>query len=104
MEADTIARVLLGAAAAATGNTTDDSHGDGGHGDDCYCIPHLSHGSDFEQKFSLGCQWLAFVISIAILIFYAWHSWVATTGWEEVYVCVIECKFKITVTSSGCGW
>lgn len=99
MEADTISRVLLGAAAAATGNGTYD----GGYPDDCFCIPHLSHGSDFEKKFSIGCQWLAFVLSVLILIFYAWHSWVATTGWEEVYVCIIECRFTLSTRTSPCA-
>jgi hypothetical protein len=94
MEADTIARVLLGAAAAgATGLNGTDSKGAYGYKEDCFCIPYLNHGTEFEQKFSLGCQWLAFVLSVALLIFYAWHSWVATTGWEEVYVCIIECRF-----------
>ena len=90
MEVDTVARALLGAAAAATGNGT---HGDdGAHADDCFCIAHINHGTDFEQKFSVGCQWTAFVVSIGILAFYAWHSWKYTCGWEEVYVCIIECK------------
>jgi hypothetical protein len=85
MEADSIARTLLGAAAG---------NGTGGYDDLCFCAPYLSHGTAFEHKFSVGCQWFAFVFSILILVFYAWHSWKYTCGWEEVYVCVIECELR----------
>ena len=93
MDADTIARTLLGAAGAA-GNATDDYHAD-----TCFCVPYLSHGSDFEHKFAVACQWFAFVVSILILAFYAWHSWKYTCGWEEVYVCCIECESRASCRS-----
>nr|AHH02139.1 CnChR2 [synthetic construct] len=54
-------------------------------------LPWLySHGSDAEHQGALAMQWMAFALCIICLVFYAYHSWKATTGWEEVYVCVVE--------------
>jgi hypothetical protein len=38
----------------------------------------------------MACSWSAFALSIILLLFYAYHSWKATVGWEEVYVCIVE--------------
>ncbi|KXZ47652.1 hypothetical protein GPECTOR_34g811 [Gonium pectorale] len=35
-------------------------------------------------------QWFAFGVSVAILLFYAYEAYIATCGWEEVYVCCVE--------------
>lgn len=55
-----------------------------------------SHGTDGELLGSRVCQWFAFSLCIVILVFYAYHSWKATTGWEEVYVCIVE-LVKVTI-------
>ena len=49
-----------------------------------------SHGPDYEFVGVRAIQWIAFAVSISILVFYAWHTWKATCGWEEVYVCAVE--------------
>ncbi len=85
--ADTVLRNLLGAAAApkaAAGNGTDT------HAVECY--PHFSHGTEIEHSIALACQWFATVLCILSLAFYGWHSYKASMGWEEVYVCIIEGK------------
>lgn len=58
--------------------------------EDCYCLPDHSHGTDAEHTMSLVCQWCAFAFSVILLMFYAYHTWKATCGWEEVYVVTIE--------------
>lgn len=60
-------------------------------GNKCFCKPWLdSRGSDIEKKIANGLQWFAFALSVLMLIYYAWSTWKATCGWEEVYVCSIE--------------
>jgi len=49
-----------------------------------------SHGTDGARIAAVTCQWFAFATTILALCFYAYDTWKATTGWEEVYVCVIE--------------
>nr|AER58218.2 channelopsin 2 [Chlamydomonas raudensis] len=49
-----------------------------------------SHGSSGAKAASIAFQWLAFATAVIGLMFYAWDTWKATTGWEEVYVCTIE--------------
>jgi hypothetical protein len=87
-------RMLLGGAAPSggSGGGTQGVYTLNELGQECYCIEHISHGSKFEKTMMLVCCWATFAISVAILLFYALHSWKATCGWEEVYVCVIECK------------
>lgn len=63
-----------------------------GHvGEGVYCVPTKTfHGYKHEK---LGAQimlWMCFTVCIMCLLFYAYHSWKATTGWEEVYVCMVE--------------
>jgi hypothetical protein len=54
------------------------------------CFPHHAHGTELQHKIAIALQWTTVVIAISQLMFYGWHSFKATTGWEEVYVCVIE--------------
>nr|QCB66177.1 putative channel rhodopsin [Haematococcus lacustris] len=49
-----------------------------------------SHGTKGEKTGVLVCQWFAFCACIIILMIYAYHTWKATSGWEEVYVCCVE--------------
>ena len=82
--AESVMRALLGASGGH------DAPAGAAHADDCYCIPHMNHGSHFEHVFAMACSWSAFALSIILLIFYGYHSWKATVGWEEVYVCIVE--------------
>nr|AHH02148.1 protein 125 [synthetic construct] len=50
----------------------------------------IPHGSETEKKVLRGFQWVAFAFSLGVLAYYAYNSWKATTGWEEVYVCIVE--------------
>nr|AHH02141.1 protein 116 [synthetic construct] len=60
-------------------------------GDACFCLPWFdSLGTQSEKTAANALQWTAFGISVAMLIFYAYETWKATTGWEEVYVCGVE--------------
>nr|AHH02107.1 CoChR [synthetic construct] len=59
--------------------------------DQCFCLAWTdSLGSDTEQLVANILQWFAFGFSILILMFYAYQTWRATCGWEEVYVCCVE--------------
>ena len=44
-------------------------------------------------------MWTATAFCIFNLCFYAWDYWKQSTGWEEVYVCVVEGKWVSEV-----GW
>nr|AHH02100.1 BsChR2 [synthetic construct] len=50
----------------------------------------ISHGTKAEKTAMIACQWFAFGSAVLILLLYAWHTWKATSGWEEVYVCCVE--------------
>ncbi|GAX82612.1 hypothetical protein CEUSTIGMA_g10038.t1 [Chlamydomonas eustigma] len=49
-----------------------------------------SHGTEGQRLGATVMQWTAFVLCVLILMFYTYHYWKATTGWEEVYVCLVE--------------
>ena len=49
-----------------------------------------SHGEDYEKVGTLACLWICFALCIGLLCFYAYHTWRATCGWEEIYVASIE--------------
>lgn len=94
---DGFMRTLLGGAAPSAGGSGGGTQGVytlNELGQECYCIDHLVHGTKFEKTMMLVCCWATFAISVAILIFYAFHSWKATCGWEEVYVCIVECEHR----------
>lgn len=57
------------------------------------------HGEKYEKIGAQVMLWLCFSFCVMCLIFYAYHSWKATTGWEEVYVCVIERKWQAGTVS-----
>nr|AHH02114.1 protein 123 [synthetic construct] len=58
---------------------------------DCYCDAwYTSLGDDWLFTFGNVMTWIVFALSILVLVFYVWHSFHATTGWEECYVAVIE--------------
>ena len=38
-------------------------------------------------------QLISTLLLAASLIFFAYQTWRATCGWEEVYVTIIECEF-----------
>lgn len=50
----------------------------------------LSAGNIGLQIGAVCAQWIAFATAVAGLIFYAYDTVKATTGWEEVYVCIVE--------------
>ncbi|PNH09255.1 hypothetical protein TSOC_004141 [Tetrabaena socialis] len=57
----------------------------------CFCEAWLkSKGSHVEGLVANVLQWSAFGFSALILVFYAYQTWKATCGWEEIYVCAIE--------------
>jgi hypothetical protein len=37
-------------------------------------------------------RWVAFALCVVSLIFYGYHAWKATVGWEEIYVVLVESK------------
>nr|AHH02106.1 Chronos [synthetic construct] len=90
--AEATIRGLLSAAAVVT--PAADAHGETSNattaGADHGCFPHINHGTELQHKIAVGLQWFTVIVAIVQLIFYGWHSFKATTGWEEVYVCVIE--------------
>lgn len=71
------ARSLLGAAAVASNSTIDSSY----------------LGSYHDMRAAMGINWFAFSVCVVSLLYYAFHYSKSMTGWEEVYVCVIECEF-----------
>nr|AHH02125.1 HdChR [synthetic construct] len=47
-------------------------------------------GTDEEMLGANICMWMAFAACLLCLSFYAYSTWRATCGWEEVYVCLVE--------------
>lgn len=60
-------------------------------GTQCWCDAWVEAlGTTAEAEISNNIQYFAISVSIAPLLFYAWHTWKATCGWEEIYVCSVE--------------
>lgn len=80
-----------------TSTYTDDGNGTVCHADNkCFCKPWLdTRGSSTEKAIANALQWFAFALCVIILCWYAYHSWKATCGWEEVYVCCIERELPV---------
>ena len=49
-------------------------------------------GPMWEQVFARSLQWFTVTLSAAFLVYYVYSTWQATCGWEELYVCFVECK------------
>ena len=49
-------------------------------------------GPMWEQVFARSLQWFTVTLSAAFLVYYVYSTWQATCGWEELYVCSVECK------------
>lgn len=49
-----------------------------------FCL--LAHsqvlGSDLEHTMVTACLWVAFALSVLILMYYMWHTYLGTCGWE----------------------
>nr|AHH02135.1 protein 122 [synthetic construct] len=57
----------------------------------CDCLDwHQDLGGHAENIVNNVVQWLCFGLSIANLAYFAWSTFRATCGWEEVYVCSVE--------------
>ena len=54
----------------------------------------VSPGSDTEKTVAMVLMWMAFAYCCFNLCFYAWDYYKQSTGWEEVYVCLIEGKLS----------
>nr|AHH02144.1 CsChR [synthetic construct] len=75
----------------AKGAVVPEDHFVCGPADKCYCSAWLhSHGSKEEKTAFTVMQWIVFAVCIISLLFYAYQTWRATCGWEEVYVTIIE--------------
>nr|AHH02097.1 protein 117 [synthetic construct] len=58
---------------------------------DCFCYPwYATRGTTVEYDLAYVMNWIAFAISMITLAWYAYEYVVASCGWEEVYVCIIE--------------
>ena len=49
-------------------------------------------GPLWEQVFARVLQWFTVILSAAFLVYYVYSTFKATCGWEELYVCSVECK------------
>lgn len=74
----TIARSLLSAAGSSvSGNMSATSY---------LGPPQIMHAA-------IGVNWFAISVCVASLLFYAFHYSKQYTGWEEVYVCIVEREY-----------
>lgn len=66
-----------------------------------FCVNTYTYrGDKYEKEGAAVMLWMCFVVTILVLVFYAYHWWKASTGWEEVYVAVVERKLDIIVKLS----
>eukprot|EP00798_Chlamydomonas_sp_ICE-L_P024783 gene24783-10424_t len=57
----------------------------------CFCIGwEADLGTKLEKEVLTAFKWIVFAICVASLIFFGYEFIVATCGWEETYVCIIE--------------
>lgn len=57
------------------------------------CTPiYLDIGPLWEQVVARVTQWFGVILSLVFLIYYIWNTYKATCGWEELYVCTVECE------------
>lgn len=55
-----------------------------------------NRGSQGAEEAARGLVWLSLAIAALMICFYIWSFWKSTCGWEEVYVCVVECEWAWT--------
>jgi len=48
----------------------------------CNCLPQKYLGTETEHVMVLACLWVAFAISVIILLYYMYHTYLGTCGWE----------------------
>jgi hypothetical protein len=61
--------------------------------DDASCVYIPDFGAMAEDQLAATiANIIIAVIGILSLLYYGWHAYQSTCGWEEIYVCIVECK------------